>query len=148
MNKSLISEKEPKQAPIYVDEELVFTVDEKLQSLIQFLTDYDIMTFNSCQDNIQDTCWIEFNLNDWLQLSEISFQSETKDLVQFIEDECEVLLLSCDDGCPDKNDEFWITGDNLIWSASVRFNKKLIPDFEEIIRTTIEESSIFSNRDY
>jgi hypothetical protein len=147
MHLTLISEKEHKQSPIYVDDELVFTVDESLQSLIQFLTDFDFITFNSCQDNIQDTCWIEFYLSDWLQLSEISFQSETKSLVQFIEDECEVLLLSCDDGCPDKNDEYWITGENLIWSASVRFNKKLIPDFEEIIRNTIEDSSIFSKRD-
>jgi len=142
MHLTLISEKVHQQAPIYVDDELVFTVDEKLQSLIQFLVDNFFITFNSCQDNIQDKCWIEFNLSDWLELSEISFQSDAKSLVQFIEDECEVLLLSCDDGCPSKNNEYWITGEKLIWSASVRFHKKLIPEFEKIIRATIEDSSI------
>ena len=146
MHLTLISEKEHKQSPIYVDDELVFTVDEKLQSLIQFLTDNEIITFNSCQDNVQGSCWIEYSLRDWLELSEISFQSEAKELVQFIEDECEVLLLSCDDGCPGKNNKYWITGENLIWSASVRFHKKLIPEFEEIIRATLEDSSLISYR--
>jgi hypothetical protein len=135
------------QLPIIVDREVVFTVDEKLQSLIQLLTDNEINTFNSCQDDSNDSCWIEYDLSDWLELSEISFRSESQSLYQFIEDECEVLLLSCDDGCHDEHTKYWHYGDNLIWSALVRFNKKLIPDFEEIIRDTLEDSSIVSNRD-
>lgn len=139
------SKREHKQAPIIVDGEVAFSVDEKLQSLIQFLWDKGIFTFNSCQDNVRDTCWIEYDLADWLEMSEISFRSESQSLYQFIEDECEVLLLSTDDGDMDENDEYWLPGENLIWSASVRFHKKLIPVFEEIIRATLTDSRLLSN---
>jgi hypothetical protein len=134
-----------KQAPIIVDGEITFSVDVKLQSLIQFLWDNDIFTFNSCQHNVRDTCWIQYDLGDWLEMSEISFRSESQSLYQFIEDECEVLLLSSDDGYMDENDEYWLPGENQMWSASVRFHKKLIPDFEKIIRSTLTDSRLLSN---
>ena len=128
-----------KQAPIIVNGKVEFTVDEKLQTLIQFLWDNGVLTFNSCEDNVQGTCWIEYSLLDWIEVSEISFHSESQDLYRFIEDECNVIMLSSDDGYPDVNDEYWIEGDNLIWSASVRFPKELLPTFEEHIRATIVE---------
>src|SRR5665647_2754928 len=117
------SKKEHRQAPIIDNGEVVFSVDEKLQTLIQFLYDNDFVTFNSCEDNVEGTCWIEYLLEDWIAINEIAFRTESQDLYQFIEEECEVGLLSCDDGCPDENDEDWIDGENLIWSASVRFPK-------------------------
>lgn len=131
------SKKEHKQVPIIVDGEVAFSVDEKIQSLIQLLSDNEILTFNSCEDNVRGTCWIEYDLGDWIEMSEISFRSESQSLHQFIEEKCEVLLLSCDDGCPDENDEDWIPGEHLIWSASVRFPKELIQVFEDLIRTTL-----------
>jgi hypothetical protein len=138
MDKQL--ESKHKQKPIIVDGVVVFSVDEKLQSLIQFLTDNKINTFNSCQEGDRESCWIEYDLEDWLKISEISFRSESQRLYQFIDAECEVLLLMCNDGCHDENVEYWHSGDNLIWSVSVRFQNKLIPDFEEVIRTTLTES--------
>jgi len=143
MSKS--SDYEHKQTPIIVDGVVVFSVDKKLQNLIQFLTDNKIHTFNSCQNDELGTCWIEYDLSDWLKISEISFRSESQSLYHFIQDECEVLLTSCDDGYSDEYEDFWHIGDNLIWSASVRFNKNLINKFEEIIRASLEDSSIVSS---
>lgn len=113
------SQLEHKQAPIYEDGKIIFSVDEKLQTLIQCLYDNDIYTFNSCEDNVKGTCWIEYDLGGWLEITEMSFGTESQDLYRFIEEECQVLLLSTDDGSPDENDEYWIEGENLVWSASV-----------------------------
>lgn len=128
---------EHKQVPIIVDGEALFSVDEKLQSLIQFYFDNDILTFNSCQHNVRKTCWIEYELTDWMYITEMAFRSEPRDLHQFIEEECDVNLLSHDDGHPDENDDnYWIEGEELVWSASVRFPKELLPTFESLVRTT------------
>ena len=126
-----------KQAPIRVEGKVRFSVDKKLQALIQFLWDNDFGTFNSCEDNVEGTCWIEYMLSDWMKISEIAFRTKSQDLYRFIEAKCDVVLLSQDDGHPDENDEYWIQGDNLIWSASVRFPKKLLPAFEKLIRATL-----------
>lgn len=130
---------EHKQAPILDEGEVVFSVDEKLQPLIQFFYDNGIQTFNSCEDNVEETCWIEYALEDWIAINEIAFQNESRELFTFIEDECQVLLLSGDDGYLDKNDKYWIDGENLIWSASVRFSKGLLPVFEGLLRATFAE---------
>jgi hypothetical protein len=136
-----MSDLKHKQAPILEDGEVVFHVDEKLQSLMQLFWDAGIVTFNSCQDNVRGTCWIEFELADWLLLSEVSFKSEEQSLYRFIEENCEVLLLSMDDGDVD-DDDLWIEGEELIWSASVRFPKKLISTFEAIVVETILEMPV------
>lgn len=128
-----------KQAPIIDDGEVIFSVDEKLQNLIQFFWDNDIFTFNSCQDNVRKTCWIEYELSDWIEITEMAFRIESRDLYQFIEEECQVLLLSTDDGQPDENDEYWLEGENLIWTASVRFRKELLPKFEALVRSAFAE---------
>lgn len=136
------SKQEHEQAPIIIEDEVIFSVDAKLQSLIQFLCDNGILTFNSCEDNVGGTCWVEYELSDWLKISEIAFRSESQDLYRFIEEECDVGLLSWDDGCPDENDEeYWIEGENLIWSASVRFPKERLPIFEKLMRSTIVDIS-------
>lgn len=128
-----------RQAPITDDGEVIFSVDKKLQTLIQFYWDHGIETFNSCQDNVGNKCWIQYELTDWMFISEISFKSESQELYRFIEEQCEVLLLSRDDGHLDENDEYWIEGDELIWSASVRFSKELLPDFEKLVRAAFSE---------
>ncbi len=128
-----------KQAPITENGEVIFSVDVKLQSLIQFFSDNNIFTFNSCQDNVKKTCWIEYELGDWIKITEMAFRIESRDLYQFIEEECQVLLLSSDDGQPDENDEYWLEGENLIWTASVRFRKELLPKFEALVRSTFAE---------
>jgi hypothetical protein len=104
MDKQL--ESKHKQKPIIVDGVVVFSVDEKLQGLIQFLTENKINTFNSCQEDNKEFCWIEYDLEDWLKISEISFRSESQRLYQFIDENCEVILLMCNDGCHDENVEF------------------------------------------
>ena len=131
------SKQEHKQAPIYADGEVIFSVDEKLQTLIQYLNDNDIYTYNSCEGNVNDTCWIEYYLGSWLEITEMAFRTQSQELYRFIEDACKVLLLSTDDGMLDENDEYWIEGENLIWSASVRFSKELLPDFEALVKSTL-----------
>ena len=130
-----------KQAPIMYDGEVVFSVDKKLQKLIQFLVDKDIETLNSCEDNVKGTCWIQFELGDWLGLSESSFQSKRQGLYRFIEEECDLSLTMQDDGSPDEKDEYWIEGKHLIWGASVRFAKELLPTFTKHIRATLVDVS-------
>lgn len=129
---------EHKQAPITYEGEIIFTVDEKLQSLIQFFVYKGIETFNSCEDNTNGNAWIAFELEDWMFINEIAFRSEPRDLYAFIEEQCEVELRSQDDGEPDENDEYWIEGEHLIWGASVRFPKELLDDFEQLIRFNLE----------
>ncbi len=130
---------EHNQAPITFEDKEIFTVDEKLQSLIQFLWDKDFSTFSSCEDNAAGETWIEYAMEDWIAITEIAFRSKMRDLYDFIETECDVLLLSSDDGQPDDNDEYWIEGENLIWSASVRFGKENLELFEKLIRAVLEE---------
>lgn len=136
------AKQEHTQVPIFEDGEEIFKVDEHLQSLIQFLWDLGLGTFNSCQDNVRDCAWIEYELGAWMLIVDTAFRSESDDLYRFIEEECEVLLLSCDDGELDENDEFWIEGENLIWSASVRFQKEHISDFEAMLRESFSDSDL------
>jgi hypothetical protein len=138
-DQTLMSDLKHKQVPIFEDGEVAFHVDEKLQSIIQFFCDAGIETWNSCQDNVRGKCWIQFELTDWMMLSDISFKSKEQTLYRFIEDQCEVLLCSRDNGHPDANDEYWIEGEDLIWAASVRFPKGKISAFERLIVATIAE---------
>jgi len=130
---------EHKQVPIMENGEEIFKVDEKLQSLIQMLNNHEIYTYNSCQDNIEDTVWIEYDLGSWVYITTLAYDNKSHDLYNFMEEVCHVLLLSSDDGQPDENDEYWIPGENLIWSASVRFHKELLPDFELLIGKLLGE---------
>ena len=132
-----LSETHHTQAPIMVDNEVAFSVDEKLQSLIHLCCDNGFLTFNSCEDDIGGACWIEYELSDWIEISETAFHKDGRHLYHFIEENCAITLLAADDGYPDENDEYWIPGDNLIWSATVRFKKELLPTFENLLRDTL-----------
>ena len=133
-----MAQHEHKQVPIMYEGEELFQVDEKLQSLIQFLSDRDIETFNSCQDNTGDTVWIEYDLESWMYITTLAHKNNADELMEFIIEICEILLLSFDDGYVDENDEY-IHGEGLIWSASVRFSKELLPEFEQLIRGLFNE---------
>jgi hypothetical protein len=124
------------QAPIMVDNEVAFSVDEKLQSLIQFYYDHGFLTFSSCENSLDGSCWIKYELSDWIEIAESSFSRDEQALYHFIDENCKVDLLSEDDGGPDENDEYWIPGNNLIWSATVSFKKELLPTFEKLVRST------------
>ena len=126
------------QVPIMIENEVAFSVDEKLQPLIQFLCDGGILTFNSCENSIDGSCWIEYELSDWIDITETAFSNLDQSLYHFIEASCKVDLLTEDDGGPDENDEFWIPGNNLIWSATVSFKKELLPTFEKLLRSAIQ----------
>ena len=134
-----IDEVTHKQAPIFDNGEVIFTVDKKLQRLIQFLWDHGIITYNSCQNNVKGRAWIQYDLESWLLMNEIAFRDETRELYDFIQEECEVKLLSWDDGEPDENDECWIEGENLEWTASVRFHKRHLKKFERYIREAFDD---------
>ena len=128
---------EHNQVPVRYEDKTVFSVDEKLQSLIQFLFDNGYETFNSCEDNVEDTTWIQFGLDHWKLINEIAFRSRPHDLYDFIEEQCFVELRSGDDGHPDEADEYWIEGSSIYWTASVRFPKENLELFEQLIRTTL-----------
>ncbi len=128
---------EHKQAPITYEGEVIFEVDEKLQSLIQFLFDNGYETFNSCEDNVEDTTWIQYGLDHWKLINEIAFRSRPHDLYDFIEEHCFVELRSRDDGHPDEDDEYWIEGNSIHWTASVRFPKEFLELFEQLIRAAL-----------
>ena len=143
---SIMDEADPeenhKQVPIKHEGEVVFSVDEKLQCLMQFLWDIGIETFNSCEDNVRGTTWIQYALDDWMVINEIAFRSEARELREFIEEECEVLLLSREDGYLDENDEYYIESDALIWTASVRFPKEYLLEFEQYMRAAVEALNV------
>ena len=141
MNSSLVH----RQMPIIENGEEIFKVDEDLQSLMQFFCDQNIITYNSCQDNSGKRIWVEYDLESWIYIKTLAYKSESYELVQFIDEICQIELLSCDDGHPDENDEHWIPGENLIWSASVRFPRNFLPEFEALIRELID--SVVLSRD-
>ena len=127
---------EHRQSSIRVNDGIGFTVDTKLQGLIQYLWDSEIFTFNSCEDNVRNKSWIEFELDCWIELYEIVFR-HGRELYEYIIEKCEVTLLAQDDGRLDQENKYWIEGDNLIWSASVRFPKEEINLFEDLVRDAI-----------
>ena len=135
------SKAEHKQAPITYDGEVIFSVDKKLQKLIQHFVDNSIETINSCEDDIVGTCWIEFELRDWIGITESAFREEPHHFYEFIVETCDVTLHSQDDGSLDEKENEWIEGENLMWSASVRFPKELLPTFEKFIRATLSDIS-------
>lgn len=134
---------EHKKAPITYEGEVIFSVDEKLQSLIQFFVDKGIETFHCCENSVDGAAWIEFALEDWQTITELAFHGEARELVKFIEEKCEVLLLSVDDGHPDDRDDRWIEGETLVWIASVAFPSELLAEFEQLIRFNLEHVDLY-----
>lgn len=134
---------EHKKAPITYEGEVIFDVDEKLQSLVQFFVDKGIEPFQSCENSVDGATWIEFALEDWQTIHELAFQGGARELVKFIDEKCEILLLAVDDGHPDAKDEYWIEGDSLVWIASVAFASELLGDFEQLIRFNLEHVDLY-----
>ena len=106
-------------------------IDKGLEDLMATLWCQGITTYNSCIENTLNengevTTWLEVELNDWQKLVSRAFHTD-KDLYYWIEEFCKVELLCTDDGMPDpEDDDQWIEGDYLVWSASVRFPRKLL----------------------
>jgi hypothetical protein len=126
-----------KKAQILSSRGLSLFVDEELQSLMQFYADNDIQIWGSNHDR-NGFCWIEYALFQWMEIIEWAFQSDSKELFDFIEEKCVVKLQSMDDGDLDPNDEDnWIEGDNLVWSSTVEFDRDLLPTFEALIKSTL-----------
>lgn len=144
MTTNTVMTTEHKQAPIYDNGEVVFTVDEKLQGLLQYFFDSDICTFNSCQDNVGGTVWIEFLLYDWLEIIEAAYtqhRTNNHEFYYFAEENCDVRLHAQDDGCLDEDKDEWIEGEELIWNASVRFPGEFLEQFDDLIKDIIEKKS-------
>jgi hypothetical protein len=124
-----------KQVPILRDGETIFTVDEGIHSLLQYLFDKGIQTFNSCEANFDDYIWVEYKLEDWMGITSRAFQGNTYELMEFIEMKC-ALDLGYDTGCIDEDDN-WIEYDDLIWTAGIRFPKEELEIFEQLLRETL-----------
>lgn len=106
-------------------------IDRGLEDLMATLWVQGIKTYNSCIENTLDangevTTWVEIDLSDWQKLVSRAFHTD-KDLYYWIEEFCRVELLCTDDGMPDpEDDDQWLEGDYLIWTASVRFPRKML----------------------
>jgi hypothetical protein len=116
---------EHRQVAILDAAQEVFTVDENIQPLIQLLYDNEICTFNSCEDNQGGRIWIEFGLFDWLAIVKEAYKlyrHSVHAFYDFVLVDCEVKLQPEDDGrLSESNPDIWIEGDEVVWSASVRF---------------------------
>ena len=141
MTKKKPRKKKHKQVPI-VDRygDTVFKVDEGLQSLIQFLFNKGVRTRNSCEDNFDgedgiQVVWIEFALDAWMGLASMAFHRNAHDLFEFIKFS-QVDLLPGDTSFIDQDGEYW-EGTDLLWSASVRFNREHLAYFEQLLRDTL-----------
>jgi hypothetical protein len=136
------------QAPIYSNNDVVFTVDVKLQALIQYMFDRRIIAFNSSQNNAGGMIWIELSLMDWLAITKNAYtQRKTNDLYYFIEDHCRVALHSDNDGCLDEEKNEWIEGDNVIWDVCIRFPNTLLTEFEKQIMPVLDMFPLLSDSD-
>jgi len=128
---------EHKQAPITQNDEVVFTVDEKLQGLVQFLLDNGIETYHSCENDIDGMTFIEYALDDWIAINEIAFRSRSRELYNFIQDYCDPFIQCFDDGYPDETEQHWVEGNHLVWIASVTFPSGQLHNFEKLIRENL-----------
>lgn len=75
-----------KQVPITdCNGDTIFEVDQGIQSLIQYLYDKGIRTFNSCEDNAGGNVWVEYSLEAWMGICSIVFHKQSYELREFIE---------------------------------------------------------------
>ena len=119
------------------DGEVVYTVDEKLQGLVQYLLDNGFETYHSCEDDIDGMTFIEYAIDDWIAITEIAFRNSNRELFEFMLEQCDVLMQPFDDGSPDDRNEHWVEGENLVWIASVTFPSEQLPRFEGLVRSVL-----------
>jgi hypothetical protein len=115
-------------------------VDEGLATLLSVLWDRGCRTYNSCQHNVPDPngvvqAWIELDASDWQRIVTRSFYVD-RELYEFIEEFVTVQLLHTDTGYPDPESDDWIEGDDLFWTASIRFPSRLIGTAERLFVPT------------
>lgn len=138
--------KKHKQVPILDrDGDPVFDVDQGIHALIQYLYNKGIKTYNSCEDNFHkesnspEITWIQFSLDAWMGITSMAFHGNSHELFEFMNLACQVDLLSFDDSYIDENDEYW-EENNLLWTASVRFDREHLTNFEALLRETLGET--------
>lgn len=70
------------------------------------------------------------------QLINISYteNQELMRLYEFFISECAINLLFDDNGYLDENDEYWIEGNDIDFSISLRFNKEFLSEFTEAVQ--------------
>lgn len=90
-------------------------VDEEIKDMLELLWSKDYWTYNSCQDN-NGMIWIDFDLDSFKTLMQRCLELK-ENMIEFDM----IKFLWADDGHPDSNDEYWITGKNMLFSVSLRF---------------------------
>jgi len=133
------SNTEHKQVKTYYKDDQIF-VDEMLQGLIQFFFDNDIYTVNSCQNINGGKVWIEFFYYDWFKIIQVAYKlnlSHEHELYYFAQENCNVNLHANDDGYLDEANDEWVEGNEIMWTASIRFPAPLLSKFEELIRNVV-----------
>ena len=98
-------------------------IDEEIVDLVQLFWDEEFFTWNSCQDNFGDI-WIEIDIVDFTHIVEMSYdhddESELYDYLQT----CDTKFQFSDDGYCDEKTNEWISGENQIYTVSLRFPKE------------------------
>jgi hypothetical protein len=118
-------------------------VDEGMERVLSALWGHRVQTFNSCIANDskahlarfrEPVTWIEADANDWQRLLTWAL-NQCPELLDFLQQEADAEFLFDDDGWPegDEGDEYWHTGNHLIFSVSLRFPRAQLDYFTELL---------------
>lgn len=116
----------------------IITVDEGIVELLTMIWKEGYETFNSCQNNFGNI-WIEFDMYSFHELVQKARDYETDQmtsahLYDFLQCECDNSVCLNDDGHPDEDDIYWVPGENMYLSCSVRFPMNLLDEFMKLFR--------------
>jgi len=84
--------------------------------------------------------WIEFFYYDWFKIIQVAYKlnlSHEHELYYFAQENCNVNLHANDDGYLDEANDEWVEGNEIMWTASIRFPAPLLSKFEEVIRNVV-----------
>ena len=118
-------------------------VDAGMERALSALWSHRVTTFNSCIANAskahlarfgEPVTWIEADANDWQRLLTWGL-NQCPELLDFLDEHSEMEFLFSDDGWPegDEGEEYWHTGNHLIFSVSLRFPRSRLDYFTELL---------------
>ena len=118
-------------------------VDAGMERVLSALWGHRVQTFNSCIDNRsknhlkkfgEPVTWIEVDATDWQRLLTWAL-NQCPELLDFLQEEADAEFLFSDDGWPEgeEGDEYWHTGNHLIFSVSLRFPRAQLDYFTELL---------------
>ena len=115
----------------------IIEVDEGIVDLLQMIWKSGFDTLLSCEDNIDNCIWINFELSDFKRIMKSAYSMKREGgIYDFVQEKSHSIYFHFhDDGCTDETDN-WIQGDNLYFDVSLRFNKDLKNEFMVLWKET------------